>query len=173
MGTNPSSNKGPTNPVENVSWNDATGFCRKLSEKTRRPVRLPSEAEWEYACRAGTKTRFSFGDSEDAIAEYAWTNANSKTTHPVGQKKPNAWGLYDMHGNVWEWCQDWFGAYAAGAVTDPAGPASGTHRVLRGGARDYYPVYCRSASRLNCPPDNRYYNRGFRVVVPVGGVGLR
>ena len=111
MGENPSRFKGdPQRPVEKVSWEDAVAFCRKLSEKEGRTYRLPTEAEWEYACRAGSQTKWSFGDDDSALKEYAWylDNADS-TTHPVAQKKPNAWGLYDMHGNVWEWCQDWYG----------------------------------------------------------------
>jgi formylglycine-generating enzyme required for sulfatase activity len=141
MGTNPSHVKGATNPVEWVwwndaaSWNDATEFCKKLSEKTRQAVRLPTEAEWEYACRAGTQTKFSFGDDPSALGDYAWWNGNSgNAIHPVGQKKPNAWGLYDMNGNVWEWCADWYGEYQEGPITDPSGPATGGHRVVRGGA---------------------------------------
>ncbi|MGB2613139.1 MAG: formylglycine-generating enzyme family protein [Phycisphaerae bacterium] len=176
MGTNPSDFKGATNPVEMVSWNDATEFCKKLSEKTRQAVRLPTEAEWEYACRAGSKTRFSFGDAEEGLGDYAWYNANSgRATHPVGQRKPNAWGLYDLHGNVWEWCvdwygdADWYGDYPKGAVTDPQGPASGASRVLRGGAWYYSPNYCRSAYRFNGPPGRRSSVFGFRVVVSVSG----
>jgi len=135
MGPNPSEFKGATNPVEMVSWNDAAEFCKKLSEKTRQPVRLPTEAEWEYACRAGTRTAYSFGDDASALGEYAWHGGNSEgKPHPVGQKKPNAWGLYDMHGNVWEWCADWYGGYPKGPATDPSGPASGGARVLRGGS---------------------------------------
>jgi formylglycine-generating enzyme required for sulfatase activity len=135
MGTNPSKFKGPTNPVESVTWDEAVEFCRRLSEKTGKTFRLPTEAEWEYACRAGTKTRFSFGDSESVLGDYAWCTSNSGgKTHPVGQKKPNAWGLYDMHGNVWEWCADWFGDYSSGSSTDPQGPGSGGSRVLRGGS---------------------------------------
>jgi formylglycine-generating enzyme required for sulfatase activity len=169
MGTNPSSFKGPANPVETVSWNDATEFCKKLSEKTRQAVRLPTEAEWEYACRAGTKTAFSFGDDESALGDYAWYAANSgDTTHPVGQKKPNAWGLFDMHGNVWEWCADWWGVYPKGAVTDPQGPASGKYRVLRGGAWPLDPGRCRSASLTDFTPDSRYFIYGFRVAAPAG-----
>jgi formylglycine-generating enzyme required for sulfatase activity len=140
MGTNPSTTKGPQNPVEKVSWNDAVEFCRKLSalpaEKSAGYVyRLPTEAEWEYACRAGTQTAYSFGDSESELGDYAWYDKNAGgTTHPVGSKKPNAWGLYDMHGNVFEWCQDWYGSYPSGSVTDPTGESSGSHRVVRGGA---------------------------------------
>jgi len=172
MGTNPSHNKGATNPVDTVSWNDATEFCKKLSEKTRQAVRLPTEAEWEYACRAGTATAFSFGDSGSALGDYAWYSGNTVNTTPVGQKKPNAWGLYDMHGNVWELCQDWFGAYAAGAVTDPAGPGSGTHRVLRGGSWFDEPNICRAAYGSSLTPDDRSSNFGFRVVVSVSAPGL-
>jgi len=173
MGTNPSNFKGETNPVEMVSWNDATEFCKKLSEKTRQAVRLPTEAEWEYACRAGTATAFSFGDSDSALGDYAWYDANSGgTTHPVGQKKPNAWGLYDVHGNVWEWCADWYGDYPKGAVTDPQGPASGTYRVLRGGGWGGNPVFCRAAGRRDGTPDLRGGIFGFRVVVSVSAPGL-
>jgi len=173
MGTNPSNFKGETNPVETVSWNDATEFCKKLSEQTRRAVRLPTEAEWEYACRAGTATAFSFGDADSTLGDYAWYTSNSgSTTHPVGQKKPNAWGLYDMHGNVWEWCADWYGDYPKGAVTDPQGPASGTARVLRGGSWGSAPATCRSAHRFYLTPAYRYYYCGFRVVVSVSAPGL-
>jgi len=169
MGANPSQVKGETNPVDQVSWNDATEFCKKLSEKTRRAVRLPTEAEWEYACRAGSKTRFCFGDAEEGFEDYGWYGANSgNTTHPVGQKKPNAWGLYDMHGNVWEWCSDWYGEYAAGQAADPTGPAKGEDRVLRGGCWGDGPQACRLARRNWSGPDGRYGNFGLRVVVVVG-----
>jgi formylglycine-generating enzyme required for sulfatase activity len=173
MGTNPSHFKGATNPVETVSWNDATEFCKKLSEKTRQAVRLPTEAEWEYACRAGTTSRFSFGDEDSALGDYAWHDDNSdRTTHPVGQKRPNAWGLYDMHGNVEEWCADWYGDYPKGAVTDPQGPASGTNRVLRGGAWFFWPG-CRSADRGNGSPDHGGGpDCGFRAVASVSAPGL-
>ena len=137
MGTNPSLFKGATNPVDMVSWNDAAEFCKKLSEKTRQTFRLPTEAEWEYACRAGTQTAFSFGDDPSTLGDYAWWAMNSgETPHPVGQKKPNAWGLYDTHGNVWEWCADWWGEYPKGPITDPSGPATASLglRVLRGGS---------------------------------------
>jgi formylglycine-generating enzyme required for sulfatase activity len=175
MGMNPSQFKGATNPAEMVSWDDATEFCKKLSEKTRQVVRLPTEAEWEYACRAGTATAFSFGDADSALGDYAWYRANSgNTTHPVGQKKPNAWGLFDMHGNVWEWCADWYGVYPKGAVTDPQGAASGSLRVLRGGSWSDGPSdNCRAAHRSRNYPDYRFSINGFRVVVPAGGVDLK
>ena len=170
MGSNPSFFKGPQNPVEQVSWNDAVEFCRKLSalpsEKSAGYVyRLPTEAEWEYACRAGTTTKYSFGDSESELGDYAWYRDNSGgTTHPVGQKQPNAWGLYDMHGNVWEWCQDWHGDYSKGSTTDPTGAASGSLRVSRGGCWYDYSVRCRSAYRYRYAPDYRSFNLGFRVL---------
>jgi len=174
MGKNPSQFKGATNPVETVSWNDAMEFCKKLSDKTRQAVRLPTEAEWEYACRAGSKTKFSFGDVEEGLGDYAWYRANSdNTTHPVGQKKPNAWGLYDMHGNVFECCADWYGDYAKGAATDPSGPASGTARVSRGGALVSRPGYCCSALRRIGSPDIRSDRCGFRVVVSVSAPGTK
>ena len=170
MGTNPSYFKGPQNPVEKVSWDDAVEFCRKLSampaeKKAGYVYRLPTEAEWEYACRAGTKTTYSFGDSDSELGDYAWYNENSgNTTHPVGGKKPNPWGLYDMRGNVWEWCQDWYGDYPSGSVTDPTGSASGSSRVYRGGSWLYNSDYWRSAIRFGDPPDRRDYNLGFRVL---------
>jgi formylglycine-generating enzyme required for sulfatase activity len=168
MGNNPSLFKGPTNPVESVLWNEAEDFCKKLSAKTHQVVRLPTEAEWEYACRAGTKTAFSFGDDATALGDYAWYAGNSGgTTHPVGQKKPNAWGLYDMHGNVWEWCADWHADYPKQAVTDPQGPGSGPYRVVRGGSYRYGPVNCRSGNRAYYAPVDRDINCGFRVVASV------
>jgi len=175
MGTNPSHFKGATNPVEQVSWNDATEFCKKLSEMTRQTFLMPTEAEWEYACRAGSKTRFCFGDAEEGLGDYAWYRDNSgRTTHPVGQKKPNSWGLYDMHGNVWEWCADVYGDYPKEAVTVPRGPASVAARVLRGGAWSNTPDYCRSAPRSDyCSPDYRLSDFGFRVVVSVSAPGTK
>jgi formylglycine-generating enzyme required for sulfatase activity len=174
MGTNPSNFKGETNPVEMVSWNDATEFCKKLSEKTRQAVRLPTEAEWEYACRAGTATAFSFGDSESVLGDYAWCKSNSGgKTKPVGQKKPNAWGLYDMHGNVWEWCADVYGDYPKGAVTDPQGAVSGSQRALRSGSWYRNSDFCRAASRGYDTPVSRFNCSGFRVVVSVAGVDLK
>ena len=178
---NPSRFQGDDLPVECVSWDDAVEFCRKLSEKEAegpeprrggKTYRLPTEAEWEYACRAGSRTRFSFGESDGGLAEYAWCSGTGGT-HPVARKKPNAWGLYDMHGNVWEWCSDWLGPYAAGRAVDPQGPASGSQHVLRGGAWGDEPQYCRCAHRRSNVPGHRDQFDGFRVVVPVGGVDLK
>ncbi len=136
MQSNPSKFKGPRLPVENVSWDDAQTFLAKLGQKTGRKLSLPTEAQWEYACRAGTTTTYSFGDSDASLRAYGWFADNSEgSTHPVGEKSPNQWGLYDMLGNVCEWCADWYSVpYPNGAVTDPEGPASGTWRVIRGGA---------------------------------------
>jgi len=176
MGENPSrfEDCGGDCPVEEVSWEDCQAFCRKLSTRTGREVRLPSEAEWEYACRAGTTTRFSFGDSDSLLARYAWfyNNSNSKT-HAVGEKSPNAWGLYDMHGNVWEWCEDvWHDNYE-GAPTDGSAWTSGgdqSRRVLRGGSWNYYARrFLRSAVRLWVTPGNRDNYSGLRVVVVASG----
>jgi len=170
MGKTPSHFKGKQNPVETVRWNEAVEFCRKLSELPEEKAagyvyRLPTEAEWEYSCRAGTQTMYSFGDSESELGDYAWYIKNSGvTTHPVGSKKPNAWGLYDMHGNVREWCQDWHGDYPSGSVTDPTGAASGSYRVHRGGSWGLNSGLCRSALRIWDAPDDRYHYLGFRVL---------
>ena len=174
MGANPSYFQGDKikggggsgkHPVEQVSWDDAQEFCKRLSASSGRTVRLPTEAEWEYACRAGSGAKYCFGDDEGKLGDYAWYSANSgNATHPVGEKKPNKFGLYDMHGNVWEWCQDWYGDYPAKAVKNPAGPAAGVCRVLRGGSWDYYPGLCWSAGRVRDYPDDRRYCIGFRVV---------
>jgi formylglycine-generating enzyme required for sulfatase activity len=167
MGTNPSKFKGPTNPVEMVSWDEAAEFCRRLSEKTRKTFRLPTEAEWEYAYRAGSKTRFPFGDSESALGDYAWYGSNSGgKTNPVAQKKPNAWGLYDVLGNVWEWCADWFGSYSSGASTDPQGASSGGLRVVRSGSwRNGDAERFRCAYRTNFAPVRRSEDCGFRCAM--------
>jgi formylglycine-generating enzyme required for sulfatase activity len=171
MGKNPSSCKGPANPVEQVSWEEAMEFCKKVSAKTGQKVRLPTEAEWEYACRAGTKTRFYSGDEEKDLADCGWYIENSgKQTHPVGEKKPNAFGLFDMHGNVWEWCADWYAeSYLGAKAVDPTGPATGTNRVVRGGCWLDPMRLCRSAIRFRNKPDSRSAYVGFRVVV--GGAG--
>ena len=135
MGKNPSNFKGARNPVEQVSWKDAVEFCKRLTAKESMTYRLPTEAEWEYAYRAGTTTRYSFGDDPASLGEYAWYGDNSeKKTHPVGEKKPNTWGLHDMHGNVWEWCADWYDRdyYADSPADDPLGPEAGLCRVRPG-----------------------------------------
>ncbi|MCY2931224.1 MAG: formylglycine-generating enzyme family protein [Planctomycetota bacterium] len=169
MGKNPSFFKGAKNPVENVTWDNAVEFCKKLSEKTGKTVTLPTEAQWEYACRAGSKTAFHYGDDADnaGLGDHAWYVENCKdTTHPVGGKKPNAWGLYDMHGNVWEWCSDWESpSYAGAGATDPQGPDRGVSRILRGGGWSLAAKYCRSAERVGCEPGQRSNIFGFRVVV--------
>ena len=150
----------PQQPVVGVSWNEAAAFCRWAG------CRLSTEAEWEYACRAGSTKRFCFGDEESKLAQFAWYGKNSDgKTQPVGQRKANKWGLYDMHGNVWEWCQDWYGEYASGPATDPTGPKKGQYRVLRGGCWSDSGVYCRSAFRLSYYPSNRIIIIGFRVVL--------
>ena len=167
MGTNPSGFKGASNPVEEVSWNDCVEFCKRLSRKTGRTLRLPTEAEWEYACRAGATSRFCFGDSDSGLGEYAWYGNNSGgKTHPVGGKKANAFGLYDMHGNVWEWCADWYdgGYYKQSPTDDPRGPRGGKTRVLRGGSWDGTPWFCRSALRGGLNPTDTCLDLGFRVV---------
>ncbi len=195
MGRNPSEFKGDDRPVEKVSWNDVQEFIRKLNQREGADrYRLPTEAEWEYAARAGSTSRFSFGDDVRRLGDYAWYKGNSGgrtywyksnsegRTHPVGQKKPNAWGLYDMHGNVWEWCQDWYGKYQSGSATDPKGPSTknlspssfieylllftsgGSRRVRRGGGWRHCPGRVRSAVRDRFKPDSRYNYLGFRLL---------
>ena len=169
MGTNPSYFKGKDNPVEQVSWDGAQAFCKKLSEQTKLSVRLPTEAEWEYSCRAGTKTTYFSGDTDKDLDRVAWYSANSKnTTHPVGQKEANTFGLYDMHGNVWNWCQDWYGEdyYGKSTTENPQGRTHGAWRLLRGGSWGNGPMMdcCRSANRSADNPDARDINVGFRVV---------
>jgi formylglycine-generating enzyme required for sulfatase activity len=152
-------------PMVEVSWHGAQKFCDWLSRKENKIYRLPTEAEWEYACRAGAQTRFCFGDNETSLGDYAWyTNNSGSKTHQVGQKKPNGFGLYDMHGNVWEWCQDWYGSYDSGEQVDPTGPSSGSARVLRGGSWDSTPRHCRSADRSWDTPDGAFDVLGFRIV---------
>ena len=161
MGENPSEEKAPQHPVTHVSWTDAVRFCETLSnlpeEKAAgRTYRLPTEAEWEYACRAGTTTEYSFGNDEPQLGDYAWFGDNSNyTTHVVGQKKPNPWGLYDMHGNVYEWCQDWCNGYPGDSVVDPDGPPTGSDRVLRGGSWVSPARLCRSSCRSEDVPTAR------------------
>jgi formylglycine-generating enzyme required for sulfatase activity len=169
-----------TRPVEQVSRDDATNYCARLTQQERAAgriatnsvYRLPTEAEWEYACRGWTSTRFSYGDDPGYtnLTNYAWYSDNSTNmTHPVGQKLPNPWGLYDMHGNVWEWCQDyWYGLYPGGIALDPQGPATGLDRVIRGGGWNDGAGYCRSAVRGDGNPGYRFVFIGFRVVLAPG-----
>jgi len=159
----------PTHPAEKVSWVDIYEvFLQILNAGEESNVwRLPTETEWEYSARAGTSTRYYWGDdlNETEIGNYAWYEDNSSsTTHPVGQKQPNAWGLYDMSGNVKEWCQDWYGSYSSSPTTDPTGPSTGSSRVLRGGGWSGYAGYCRSASRLAADPLSNDYRDGFRLL---------
>ena len=163
-------------PVEQVSWDDAVEFCKKLSElpeeiKAGRVYRLPTEAQWEYACRAGSKTAYSFDDEEGLLPEHGWFKRNSSNrTHTVGLLEPNAWGLYDMHGNVWEWCSDWYGDYPKGALSDPTGPKEGSYRVNRGGSWDFVAAHCRSAYRGRYDPSRRLDDDGFRVALSPSGI---
>ena len=161
MGNNPSETKGSKLPVTDVSWEDCQEFIKKLNAKTKGGYRLPTEAEWEYACRAGTSTAYSFGDrltKNDA-------NIEGDSIEEVGSYKPNAFGLYDMHGNVWEKCEDWFGDYPVRSVTDPKGPAKGEYRVLRGGSFYNYVSNARSSSRhiFFTPADRFSRFSGFRL----------
>jgi sulfatase modifying factor 1 len=163
--------EGPDYPAVYVSWDDAVAYCKKLSEKESKTYRLPTEAEWEYACRAGAKTTWSFGDDENKLGDYAWYRENAwdideKYAHQVRLKKPNAFGLYDMHGNVHEWCHDYFEEdyYKQSPAKDPTGPTSGSSRVLRGGSWNLGTRYTRSANRNANVAGARSYYYGFRLV---------
>jgi len=163
-GYNPSHFRGDNRPVEMVSWEDCQEFCQKLKSLTGKPIRLPTEAEWEYACRAGTTSEYHTGHGEKSLQKCGWYAENSNSeTHPVGALAANAWGLYDMHGNVWEWCSDWYGRYSLTNTTDPKGPRSGDSRVLRGGSWGYAPVGCRTTFRSGEDPGVRRNNFGLRV----------
>jgi len=197
MGTNPSYFRGPTLPVEEVSWFDAVEYCNRRSQREgltpaytisgmgrNRTVtwnrnangyRLPTEAEWEYACRAGTTTPFNTGNNITTAqanydGNYSYNNnargEYRRTTTPVGSFAANAWGLFDMHGNVFEWCWDWYGTYPSSAQTDPTGPASGGERVVRGGSWDFHGQILRSAFRFSIFPSIGSYDVGFRLVRP-------
>ena len=183
MGKNPShfqgaivGNENADLPLENVSWDDAVEFCKKLSDlpeemKAGRVYRLPTEAQWENACRAGSKTAYLFDDEEGLLPEYGWFNRNSSNrTHTVGLLEPNAWGLYDMHGNVWEWCSDWYGEYPKGAVRNPTGPKVGSDRVCRGGSWDFEAANCRSAFRNWNYPSLRLDYYGLRVALSLSRI---
>jgi formylglycine-generating enzyme required for sulfatase activity len=172
MGYNPSNFRNPDNPVEQVSWNEAMEFCRRLtaSEQARGDLpdgyayTLPTEAQWEYACRSGTTTPFYTGATEADLARAGWYAGNSDGhTHPVGLKQPNTLGLYDMLGNVWQWCRDWFWPYTGGKLSDPSGDSFGALRSLRGGSWFSSAASCTAGRRDSNAPDFRYFNLGFRV----------
>lgn len=169
MGSNPSHFKGAKQPVDTVSWKDCQRFLEKLQEKTGRVFTLPTEAQWEYACRAGTGTRWHFGDESALAGEYAWFEKNSGgVTHPVGGKKPNPWGIHDLHGNLGEWCADWYTSpYPKTGVTDPRGSPTGESRIVRGGAWGDDPANLRSAYRNANGPDGAHNGIGFRCVMAV------
>ena len=178
MGVNPSQFKGVRSPVELVSWDDAVRFCWALGKREGKSYRLPTEAEWEFACRAGSTTPYYVGSDERAAHMAGWCSGSARgRTHPVGEKVPNAWGLHDMHGNVWEWCADWYrsyelwcaasdhrGGYHVIAQTNPSGPTYGSFRVTRGGSWVAKVSDCRSASRFWHDPMYRLDSLGFRVV---------
>ena len=186
-GENPALFKGTNRPVESVSWHDAQAFLKKLNRAVADQIpaglvaRLPTEAEWVYACRAGTRTKFWFGDDEAELAKYgnfadaaeatdlSWKDSSHRDgfsgTAPVGSFPANPWGLHDMHGNVWEWCADWYGPYAAGEAVDPVGPAGGHRRVIRGGGWGVTAEDCRSANRYRFKPEVSGGNIGLRVVI--------
>ena len=173
MGSNPSYHKGDDLPVEMISWEGAQKFINKLNTIEGTNVyRLPTEAEWEYSCRAGSTTEYCFGNNKDELEEYAWTIVNSEgITHPVGQKKPNNWGLYDMHGNVEEWCSDWCGAnyYSISPTDDPQGPSTGNVCITRGGGCFYLTLaHYRSGDRYIEYPGTGSSLIGFRVCRSVG-----
>jgi len=166
MGSNPSSFKGDTLPVENVSWNDAQTFVERLSARTGKRYRLPSEAEWEYAARAGSTGDYSFGSDRSQLGQHGWFDGNSgRQTRPVGQKLANAFGLHDVHGNVWEWVQDCWNNSYAGAPTDGSAWERGdcSRRLLRGGSWNYLPENARAAFRGGVDATDRNYFIGFRV----------
>lgn len=166
MGTNPSYIKGDNLPVENVSWDDCQEFIRKLNEMTGKNFRLPTEAEWEYAARGGNKSNGTKYAGGSDIGSVAWYDGNSgETTHPVGQKRANELGLYDMTGNVWEWCQDWYGSYSSSSQTNPTGSATGSYRVGRGGSWGINARFCRVSFRGRYSPDIRYGNLGLRLAL--------
>ena len=183
MGTEPWAGKsfgreGKDLAASYISGHDAIAFCEKLSAKTGRSARLPTEAQWEYACRAGGTTRFYYGDDKDysKLGDYAWFDKNAagigeKFAHAAGQKQPNGWGLFDMHGNLFQWCSDWYGDYSGKPATDPAGadPQASWYQVQRGGSFEHSARYCRCAARKSSTPDLVWQWQGLRAVVEVGG----
>ena len=168
MGSNPSEYKGDNLPVETVSWNDCQKFISKLNSLTGRKFRLPTEAEWEYAARGGKESRGYQYSGSSNISDVAWYDENSGSkTHPVGTKQANELGIYDMTGNVWEWCQDWYGSYSSSSQTNPTGAVSGAHRVYRGGSWDFYAGRCRLSYRRYGTPDYRNSILGLRLALSV------
>jgi formylglycine-generating enzyme required for sulfatase activity len=184
---NPGFTQDDNHPVVNVSWNDAVAFCRWLSRVEGRDYRLPTEAEWEYSCRAGSSREFTFGDDAEQLVGFGnFADASLKTKFPnattvrsddgsifttrVGSYRSNEFGLYDMHGNVFEWCSDWFGEYPRGSVTDPVGPVTGSYRVYRGGSWYDGAAYCRTAHRHGYDPSSRLSYCGFRVALSSSGI---
>ncbi len=168
MGSNPSHFTGNSQrPVEQVSWNDCQEFIRKLNAITGKRFRLPTEAEWEFAARGGKLSRVYKYAGSNTIDNVAWCYGNSGSTHPVGTKSPNELGLYDMSGNVWEWCQDWYNSYyyKFSSQINPTGPSSGSSRVARGGSWNHYAQYCRVSHRILNSVDYRGYNLGLRLVL--------
>ncbi len=166
MGSNPSDFKGSNRPVEQVSWNDCQEFISRLNAKTGKTFRLPTEAEWEYAARGGSRSRGYKYSGSDNIYDVAWYNDNSgSTTHPVAIKRPNELGLYDMSGNVWEWCSDWYGAYSSSAQSNPTGSSTGSLRVYRGGGWDNNARNCRVSNRSRSSLDVRGINLGLRLAL--------
>jgi formylglycine-generating enzyme required for sulfatase activity len=191
MDSNPSEYIGPNHPVDSVTWDEAVQYCQQLNTREqaagRVPAgwsyRLPTEAEWEYACRANTSTTYYFGDTVERLVFFAWYDKNSGgSTHEVGSRAPNRWGLYDMMGNVWEWCSDWYGNLPGGNVTDPTGPSGSQYpwnesdfepHVMRGGSQTGGTGYCTSSFRCYSPRNRRnhgnnalvFHNYGFRVVL--------
>ena len=166
MGSNPSHFSGTNLPVESVSWNNCQTFITKLNELTGKTFRLPTEAEWEYAARGGNKSGSYKYSGSNTIGEVAWYTSNSSSkTHEVGTKTPNELGVYDMSGNVWEWCSDWYGSYSSSAQTDPTGSTTGSFRVLRGGSWFGYACFCRVSFRRSGTPWYSSYNGGFRLVL--------
>ena len=166
MGSNPSHFEGDNLPVENVSWNDCQTFLRKLNAMTGKNFRLPTEAEWEFAARGGNRNRGYQYSGSNVLSDVAWYADNSGSkTHNVGAKAPNELGIYDMSGNVWEWCQDWKKSYSSSPQTNPKGPSSGSSRVYRGGSWFNFAWSCRVACRYCHTPDYRYFDLGFRLAL--------
>ena len=169
-GTDPSQFKGADRPVERVSWDECQEFTKKLTQMFCKPIRLPTEAEWEYACRAGSTSEYWSGNGEDALTKVGWFHGNSGSeTHTVGKLAANPWGLHDVHGNVWEWCQDGYGPLTVDDQTDPKVQSSNSARVVRGGSWSYYPTNCLAAYRFRIAPGDRRGNFGLRVCFSLDG----